>query len=71
MLRRTFIVILPGLLGLAMLDTPGHHFLVGEDVAREALTHGQVLAQLQSGAAHYAGACIAGPGLLQDWESPR
>jgi len=38
-----FIVILPGLLGLAMLDTPGHHFLVGEDVAREALTHGQVL----------------------------
>ena len=23
-----FIVILPGLLGLAVLDTPGHHFLV-------------------------------------------
>jgi SSS family solute:Na+ symporter len=38
-----FIVILPGLLGLAVLDTPGHHFLVGEDVAAEALKHGQVL----------------------------
>src|SRR5579885_2683915 len=38
-----FIVILPGLLGLAVLDTPGHHFLVGEDVATEALKHGQVL----------------------------
>jgi len=38
-----FIVILPGLLGLALLDTPGHHFLVGEDVAAEALKHGQVL----------------------------
>ena len=38
-----FIVILPGLLGLAVLDTPGHHFLVGEDVATAALKHGQVL----------------------------
>jgi SSS family solute:Na+ symporter len=38
-----FIVILPGLLGLALLDTPGHHFLVGEDVAAEALKHGQIL----------------------------
>src|SRR5664279_348278 len=38
-----FIVILPGLLGLAMLDTPGHHFLVAGDVATEALKHGQVL----------------------------
>jgi len=38
-----FIVILPGLLGLALLDTPGHHLLVGEDVAAEALKHGQVL----------------------------
>jgi SSS family solute:Na+ symporter len=38
-----FIVILPGLLGLAVLDTPGHHFLVGEDVAAAALKHGQVL----------------------------
>jgi SSS family solute:Na+ symporter len=38
-----FIVILPGLLGLALLDIPGHHFLVGEDVVKEALRHGQVL----------------------------
>jgi SSS family solute:Na+ symporter len=38
-----FIVILPGLLGLALLDTPGHHFLVGEDVVKEAWKHGQVL----------------------------
>src|SRR5580698_997367 len=38
-----FIVILPGLLGLAMLDTPGHHFLVAGDVATEALSRGQVL----------------------------
>jgi SSS family solute:Na+ symporter len=28
-----FIVILPGLLGLALLDGPGHHFLVGETEA--------------------------------------
>jgi solute:Na+ symporter, SSS family len=28
-----FIVILPGLLGLAVLDGPGHHFLMGEDEA--------------------------------------
>jgi SSS family solute:Na+ symporter len=28
-----FIVILPGLLGLAVLDGPGHHFLVGENEA--------------------------------------
>jgi len=33
-----FIVILPGLLGLALLDQPGHHFLVGET---EALATGQ------------------------------
>jgi SSS family solute:Na+ symporter len=33
-----FIVILPGLLGLALLDSPGHHFLVGES---EALATGQ------------------------------
>src|ERR1022692_3062895 len=38
-----FIVILPGLLGLAMLDTPGHHFLVGGEAAADALSHGQVL----------------------------
>jgi solute:Na+ symporter, SSS family len=38
-----FIVILPGLLGLAMLDTPGHHFLVAGEVATDALAHGQVL----------------------------
>jgi len=38
-----FIVILPGLLGLAVLDSPGHHFLVGEDAAAEALNHGVVL----------------------------
>ncbi|MBZ5723669.1 MAG: sodium:solute symporter family protein [Acidobacteriia bacterium] len=38
-----FIVILPGLLGLALLDIPGHHFLVGEDAVAEALKHGQVL----------------------------
>jgi solute:Na+ symporter, SSS family len=38
-----FIVILPGLLGLAMLDTPGHHFLVAGDVATAALEKGQVL----------------------------
>src|SRR5450755_4270260 len=38
-----FIVILPGLLGLAVLDTPGHHMLVGETVAKEALLHGEVL----------------------------
>ena len=34
-----FIVILPGLLGLAVLDTPGHHFLVGEDVANATGAH--------------------------------
>jgi SSS family solute:Na+ symporter len=33
-----FIVILPGLLGLALLDSPGHHFLVGE---AEALATGR------------------------------
>jgi len=33
-----FIVILPGLLGLALLDTPGHHVLVGE---AEAIRTGQ------------------------------
>src|SRR5580692_9745500 len=38
-----FIVILPGLLGLAMLDTPGHHFLVAGDVAAAARDSGQVL----------------------------
>jgi SSS family solute:Na+ symporter len=38
-----FIVILPGLLGLAVLDTPGHHMLVGENVAKAALAHGEVL----------------------------
>jgi solute:Na+ symporter, SSS family len=38
-----FIVILPGLLGLAMLDTPGHHFLVAGNVAAAALEKGQVL----------------------------
>ncbi len=38
-----FIVILPGLLGLAVLDMPGHHYLVGEDVAAEALKQGTVL----------------------------
>ncbi len=38
-----FIVILPGLLGLAVLDSPGAHFLVGEDVVKQALAHGQVL----------------------------
>lgn len=38
-----FIVILPGLLGLALLDGPGHHYLVGADVAKEALKQGQVL----------------------------
>jgi SSS family solute:Na+ symporter len=38
-----FIVILPGLLGLAVLDSPGHHFLVGEDAVAAALQHGQVL----------------------------
>ena len=38
-----FIVILPGLLGLAVLDTPSHHFLVGEDAVAEALKQGQVL----------------------------
>jgi SSS family solute:Na+ symporter len=38
-----FIVILPGLLGLALLDSPGSHFLVGEDAVRTALQHGQVL----------------------------
>ena len=38
-----FIVILPGLLGLAMLDTPGHHFLVGGEAAADALAHGRVL----------------------------
>jgi len=38
-----FIVILPGLLGLAVLDSPGHHFLVPEDAVTEALKHGKVL----------------------------
>ena len=38
-----FIVILPGLLGLALLDTPGHHFLVGEDAVAVALKSGTVL----------------------------
>ena len=31
-----FIVILPGLLGLAVLDSPGHHFLVAGNVAARA-----------------------------------
>jgi solute:Na+ symporter, SSS family len=38
-----FIVILPGLLGIALLDTPGHHFLVAGDVATDAAAHGVVL----------------------------
>src|SRR3954464_5548852 len=38
-----FIVILPGLLGLAVLDTPGHHLLVGENVVKAAAEHGQIL----------------------------
>ena len=38
-----FIVIVPGLLALALLDSPGQHFLVGENVVKEALKHGQVL----------------------------
>jgi solute:Na+ symporter, SSS family len=38
-----FIVILPGLLGLAVLDTPGHHMLVGENVVKAAAEHGQIL----------------------------
>ncbi len=38
-----FIVILPGLLGLAVLDSPGHHMLVGENVAKAALARGEVL----------------------------
>ncbi|MGP8246658.1 MAG: sodium:solute symporter family protein [Bryobacteraceae bacterium] len=38
-----FIVILPGLLALAVLDVPGHHFLVGEDAVAAALRHGEVL----------------------------
>jgi solute:Na+ symporter, SSS family len=38
-----FIVILPGLLGIAMLDTPGHHFLVSGEAVIAARDHGQVL----------------------------
>jgi SSS family solute:Na+ symporter len=34
-----FIVILPGLLGLALLDGPGHHFLVGETEAAATGAH--------------------------------
>src|SRR5215468_2881846 len=40
-----FIVILPGLLGLAVLDSPGHHFLMGESeaVATNGHSYNEVL----------------------------
>ena len=48
-----FIVILPGLLGLALLDSPGHHFLLsGSRRARHRRP------QLQRSAAHHAGALL-------------
>ena len=54
-----FIVILPGLLGLALLDTAGHHFLVPEsaEAARQGLhTYNEVLPIMM--------ARYLGPGLL-------
>jgi SSS family solute:Na+ symporter len=52
-----FIVILPGLLGLAVLDTPGHHFLVPEDQAGPGLhSYNEVLPIML--------ARYCGPGLL-------
>ncbi|HXK06837.1 MAG TPA: sodium:solute symporter family protein [Verrucomicrobiae bacterium] len=53
-----FIVILPGLLGLAVLDGPGHHFLVGESeaVATGGHSYNEVLPIML--------ARYCGPGLL-------
>ncbi|MBS1854475.1 MAG: sodium:solute symporter family protein [Acidobacteria bacterium] len=53
-----FIVILPGLLGLALLDTPGHHFLMGETeaVATGGHSYNEVLPLML--------ARYCGPGLL-------
>jgi SSS family solute:Na+ symporter len=53
-----FIVILPGLLGLAVLDTPGHHFLMGETeaVATGGHSYNEVLPIML--------ARYCGPGLL-------
>jgi SSS family solute:Na+ symporter len=38
-----FIVIVPGLLALAVLDAPGVHYLYAENVVKAAAAHGQVL----------------------------
>jgi SSS family solute:Na+ symporter len=52
-----FIVILPGLLGLAVLDTPGHHFLVPESEAGNGVhSYNEVLPIML--------ARYCGPGLL-------
>ncbi|HJZ96983.1 MAG TPA: sodium:solute symporter family protein [Candidatus Solibacter sp.] len=53
-----FIVILPGLLGLAVLDSPGHHFLMGESeaVATNGHSYNEVLPIML--------ARYCGPGLL-------
>src|SRR5206468_147987 len=52
-----FIVILPGLLGLALLDTPGHHMLVPESQAGNGLhSYNEVLPIML--------ARYCGPGLL-------